>query len=66
MRLLKKGLMSSLALITKVLNVLDGLLDKKVDLFIIGGAAAVLGYGSTRTTRDIDTWMTVPTTSILL
>lgn len=42
------------------LKQVDAELDEPATLEVIGGAAAVLGYGATRATRDIDTFSTVP------
>jgi Nucleotidyltransferase of unknown function (DUF6036) len=41
---------------------IDEELSGPVELIIIGGAAASLRYGATSTTRDIDTWNTIPAT----
>jgi hypothetical protein len=39
---------------------LDSELTAPVTLLIIGGAAATLRYGATATTKDIDTWNSIP------
>lgn len=45
--------------ILKFFKVLDGLLEKNESLFLIGGAAVVVGYHSNRMTKDVDAWMKV-------
>lgn len=35
---------------------MDLLIEEPTDLIVVGGAAATLKYGATRTTKDIDTW----------
>ena len=42
------------------LQVTDNYLTKRCDLIIIGGAAASLAYGVTRTTSDIDSISQIP------
>ena len=44
----------------KFLRGMDEELSAPVQMLIIGGAAASLRYGATSTTRDIDTWTTIP------
>jgi hypothetical protein len=46
--------------IEDLLRRLDDALIEPADLIVIGGAAAVLAYGATRPTTDIDTWGNVP------
>lgn len=43
----------------KFFRILDSLLDSQENLFLIGGAAVVLGYKSDRLTKDSDAWMSV-------
>lgn len=44
----------------KFFSVLDGLLESPEQLFLIGGAAVVIGFHSDRMTKDVDTWMSIP------
>jgi hypothetical protein len=46
--------------LVKFLRGMDEELSAPVEMLIIGGAAASLRYGATSTTRDIDTWTTIP------
>ncbi len=41
------------------LQAVDAALDRRIEVVLIGGAAAALHYGATRPTRDIDTWNTI-------
>ncbi len=41
------------------LRAVDAALERRVEVILIGGAAAALHYGATRPTRDIDTWNTI-------
>ena len=41
------------------LHAVDAALERRVEVVMIGGAAAALHYGATRPTRDIDTWNTI-------
>lgn len=38
----------------------DAKLDEPANLIVIGGAAAMLAYGATGPTKDIDTWNNIP------
>jgi hypothetical protein len=42
------------------LRKVDGRLQERATFTVIGGAAAVLAYGATKPTGDIDTWGSVP------
>jgi len=44
------------------LKSLDAELADPSELLVIGGAAATLRYGATATTKDIDTWNSIPAT----
>lgn len=41
------------------LKTIDDLLEKKVEVIIIGGTAAALAYKVTEATQDIDTWNSI-------
>ncbi|MFL5307541.1 MAG: DUF6036 family nucleotidyltransferase [Polyangia bacterium] len=46
--------------LVKFLRSMDGVLEDTTEILVIGGAAAALKYGATASTKDIDTWHTVP------
>jgi len=46
--------------LVKFVRSMDRVLEKPTEILVIGGAAAALKYGATASTKDIDTWHTVP------
>lgn len=45
--------------LARFLKAVDGALSRRVEVVVIGGAAAVIHYGVAGGTRDIDTWTAV-------
>ena len=46
--------------LVKFVRSMDRVIEEPTEILVIGGAAAALKYGATASTKDIDTWHTVP------